>query len=248
MEYYGMTDVGIVRNDNQDAYLSVMNNGGDYFHLVCDGIGGGNAGNVASLKAIQFLGEEFSTTSAFHDLDAAQSWIFAAIQKVNDYVFTMSKKTLAYEGMGTTLVGLFIGKSGKFVVNVGDSRAYLLTSTSLIQLTQDHTLAQELYKNGEIKKNEINSHPKRNVLTNAIGIVSRVLIDFNEVNDGDMVLLCSDGLHGYILEDSIRRVLQLEDYTLRQKAERLIELANNAGGYDNVTVILIDLSEVDNYE
>ncbi|MDR1794202.1 MAG: Stp1/IreP family PP2C-type Ser/Thr phosphatase [Erysipelotrichaceae bacterium] len=243
MKYYGSSDIGRVRTANQDSYLTVSNQDGDVFAVVCDGIGGGNAGDVASSLAVRYLGEQFAQVHSFASSKEIQSWLSSCFAKANDYIYHSAQINSQMAGMGTTCVGCVISLQGNFVANVGDSRAYGYDeSGELVQITRDHNVAFDLFKRGEISKQEIATHPKRNIVTKALGMRGTLKPDLFELAPQvSQLLLCTDGLHGYVPEQFIGEVLGNTKYSLRKKVSALIDLANKAGGFDNTTVVLLAL-------
>ncbi len=222
MKCFGATDTGLVRANNQDSYVIASNEVGDVFTLVCDGIGGGNSGDVASQTAIQYFSEVFSANKGFKDEEEALTWLRYQIRKANDTVFSLSTTRREYQGMGTTLVGVLLIPQGSYVINVGDSRAYAsFQDGSFRCLTQDHTLVQDMVNHGELSEEEMMNHPTRND------------------DPADTFLLCSDGLHGYVPDSVIAKVMLDSRQTLQAKSKQLMNLALLQGGYDNITIILI---------
>ncbi len=248
MRYYGVTDKGLVRKSNQDNYIISTNKVGDVFAIVCDGIGGGRGGDVASKMAIDYFSEVFSQNNGFIDLEEAKTWVRFHISKCNERVYIKSSTTNIYKGMGTTLTGVIIASFGKLVINIGDSRVYGVDDYGLFkQLTQDHTLVQDMVRHGEITEQEAINHPKKNVLTNALGVWSNVRVDiepyYGKLYD---ILICSDGLFGYVKSEEIEKVMLTDELTTTLKARKLLNLAIRAGGYDNITIIIIELGNGDN--
>lgn len=241
MKLAGMSDIGLIRQQNQDNYAIVTSNNGDKLAMVCDGIGGALSGDVASLCAVRYMSEVFGKHNGFSSLNAAKIWIEEKLNETNDLIFTKMASSKEYEGMGTTFVGLMILDVGVIVANVGDSRAYSLQDEHLIQITEDHSLVTELLSKGEITKEESLSHPQRNVLTNALGVVGNLRVDIFELSQADQtVLLCTDGLSGYVSAVIIEKILNDSTLSLNKKLKLLIDAANNAGGYDNTTVVLCE--------
>ncbi|NLC34758.1 MAG: Stp1/IreP family PP2C-type Ser/Thr phosphatase [Erysipelothrix sp.] len=235
----GKSDIGLVRVNNEDNYIIVNNQDDNTLMLVCDGIGGSKAGEIASLTAIKFMAHAFSHTTNFTTVISAKLWLEKNLRLANDEVALFAEQNLEYEGMGTTLVGAMIFNQYTIIINIGDSRAYILKDNTLKQVTQDHSLVNELLNNGQITSDEIDFHPQRNVLTNALGIASNVRIDLLEVNQYDTLLLCSDGLSGYVSESIIERILN-QVGNVEVHLNQLIQVAHEAGGYDNITVILAE--------
>jgi len=244
MKYYGLSDIGKQRETNQDSYIIVTNKVNDVFALVCDGIGGGKSGDIASSTTTNFIAEAFVEHEGFASCEEVKSWLKKIILKVNDHVFALSTTDKKYDGMGTTLVGVLISDKGNFVVNVGDSRAYYYNKEDgLVTITEDHNMAMELYRRELIKKEEIETHPQRNILTNAVGVVGNIRVDILPIEKkGKTIMLSTDGLHGYVSEAEIKEVMG-KKASLQKKAKELIALANEGGGFDNTTIILIELKE-----
>lgn len=248
MKYFGASDVGLHRKQNQDSYITVENAAHDLLLVVCDGIGGGLAGDVASHMAVTHLKERFLQENNFSDDVEVKRWLKKVIQEANDLIFMQSAKSLEQKGMGTTCVGVLITQNTTYIFNVGDSRIYAAYGNEFICLTEDHSFVQDLIKAGEITEEEAKHHPNRNMLTNALGIWDSVKIDINKIHDEySMLLICSDGLHGYVREADICAVL-MEKVDIRTKVYKLIELSKNAGGYDNVSVILAEKGTGDQHE
>ncbi len=240
MKIAGRSDIGLVRSSNQDNYLIIENKGGNTLALVCDGIGGAKAGDVASLMVIKYIGEAFSSTERFNSSTSAKLWIEKLLHQANDEVFSSTLTNSDYEGMGTTLVGALFVEDEILIANVGDSRAYVLYNDILKQVTTDHSLVNDLVRTGQIEVQEAQSHPQRNILTNALGVVSNLKVDIFNIKHAKKILLCSDGLSGYVSKDVIYDIIS-KDEALETMLSKLITAANDAGGYDNTTGIVIDL-------
>ncbi len=250
MKCYGITDRGILRKTNQDSYVIAYNEVGDVFAMVCDGIGGGNGGDVASHLAIRHFSEAFSMNQGFEHFEEVQYWVRKEITKCNRRIYETGKLTEALKGMGTTLSGVLICKCGRFIINIGDSRVYGYSQDgSFKQLTTDHTLVQDMIMHGELSVDEAENYPKKNVLTNALGVWSTVKCDIEMHNEPLLgFLICSDGLHGYVEEDVIAKIVLDEESAPCLRVRKLLQVALEAGGYDNVTAILIDLEGDSRYE
>lgn len=242
MKVIGITDRGLVRSNNQDSYVLATNEKGELLALVCDGIGGNNSGDVASQEAIQYFSDAFSKNRGFKDVQDVQTWLLYHARKANDAVFSKSVTKKEYYGMGTTLVGILISRVGYFSINIGDSRAYAYNIfDEFYCLTVDHTLVRDMLNHGEITVEQMKNHPKKNVLTNALGIWNDVRADIQQIHDEVKIfLVCSDGLHGYVDEQKIAAVLADDDLPLQKKAKRLMNAALFAGGLDNITILLIE--------
>lgn len=243
MKYYGMTDRGKLRKNNQDSYSIATSETGDVFAMVCDGIGGGRGGDVASRMAVTHFSRSFATHRPFRDSEDLRCWLLKEINRANRDIFLAGGRIPQLKGMGTTLTGVLLTSVGRFIVNIGDSRTYSFDEHgALKQLTEDHTLVNEMLKHGELTKEQAQSYPKKNVLTNALGVWEHVRADIlrfeTEVKG---FLICSDGLHGYVDEAVISTIVAREDTDPALRVRHLYTAAMEAGGYDNVTVILIDL-------
>ena len=224
------TDIGRVREQNEDSFLVE-----EPLFAVADGMGGHRGGEVASRLALQTLESLFRRGSG--DLDEQ-------VQEANRAVFERSMLDRRVAGMGTTLTAALFEGDRVRLAHVGDSRAYLLRDGELHQLTEDHTLVRRMVAEGEITEEEARVHPHRNVMTRAIGTDMWVDVDdlVVEMRAGDRLLLCTDGLTGMVPEDRIREVL-VDTPDPQLAADRLVAEANEAGGVDNITVVLVDLHD-----
>lgn len=244
MKYYGSTDIGKLRKINQDSYVIATNVVGDVFAIVCDGIGGGKAGDVASSMAVSHFSVAFAKNTGFIDAQDVKAWLRKEIAQANSEILSRGNSFQELKGMGTTLCGVMITSCGKFVVNIGDSRVYSFNyeTKEFKQLTMDHNLANDMLLHGEITKEEAKEYPKKNVLTNALGVWESVRSDIDTHQEElDGFLICSDGLHGYVKQEDIEEVIFDDHYEPSRKVRKLIKKALDAGGYDNITVILMDV-------
>ena len=229
---HGRSDIGRVRSGNEDALLI----GGNVF-AVADGMGGHRGGEVASAAALDPL--RALDGRAFPSSDAAMLALTEAVAAANATVSQRSYDDSELAGMGTTLTGVLVEGRDALLVHVGDSRAYLLRDGKFLQLTEDHTLVQALIDQGRITRDDVATHPHRSVITRAIGVADDVEIDSQRLtlHDGDRLVLCSDGLSGVVDDATIADVLR--QHGPEEAPERLVELANAAGGPDNITVLVI---------
>ena len=222
------TDIGRVREGNEDAYL----NDAPLF-AVADGMGGHQGGEVASRLALETLEVLFKH---------GRGTLADQVREANRAVFERSGRDAAVAGMGTTLTAA-VAEAGRLrLAHVGDSRAYLLRDGRLRMLTEDHTLVQRMVERGEISEQEADVHPHRSVLTRALGTEPDVQIDEGvlDAQDGDRILLCSDGLTGMVADGQIERILR-DAAEPRDAVRELVRAANTAGGVDNITVVVLDL-------
>jgi protein phosphatase len=237
LEPFGVTDAGKVRRNNEDAYL-VGEGRDETLFVIADGIGGFEAGEVASRIAIEVL-KELEPGAPFE----------AAIREANRRILAFGRGDERLSGMGTTLVALRFGGTRERpvteVAHVGDSRAYLLRGGSLKPLTEDHSLVAELVRSGELTRDQAAEHPQKNLITRALGAEEEVDVDTAvlPVEAGDRILLCSDGLSDMVPEGRISEILADSPGDPETAARRLLSAALDAGGTDNVTVVVVDLKE-----
>ena len=237
------TDVGRKRNTNQD-YASVFENqAGVSLAILADGMGGHQAGDVASQMAVNNIGGRWQE-SAVDSSEKAAQWLIKEIQDENETIYQKGQSKPEYLGMGTTIVSAALLEQSFVLANIGDSRAYLIRNGLLLQLTEDHSLVNELVKSGEITREMAANHPRKNVLTRSLGMPGMVEVDVTNhlwVPD-DYILLCSDGLTNMVSEEDILSIL-LSETSLNEKVSTLIQAANEAGGADNITVLAIHFDE-----
>ena len=169
MEYFSLTDIGLVRSKNQDSYITVYNENRDFLVLVCDGIGGNKAGEVASAEICKYFGKIFPLNKGFKDAQELHTYMKYHVRIASDCVYDMSLRNPDYEGMGTTITGILFSSIGTFVINAGDSRVYGV-SDNLVQLTKDHTLVNELLERHLITEEEAINHPKKHYVTKFLGV------------------------------------------------------------------------------
>lgn len=246
MDIYFQTDVGKRRNTNQD-YAGVFKNRENItLAVLADGMGGHRAGDVASRQAVKELGAEWEQTELVDSEKTAQ-WLIQKIQGENEAIFKRGQEEEALSGMGTTIVALALFSEQFTLANVGDSRAYLLRNRELIQLTEDHSLVNELVKSGQITKEMAVNHPRKNVLTRSVGMPTEVEVDvaIHYCKTGDHLLICSDGLTNMLTDEEISQIIETTA-TLEEAVNTLIDQANQKGGIDNITAILIRVGGIAN--
>lgn len=238
LKAYAITDIGRKRQLNQDfIYLSETPIGNlPNLFVVADGMGGHKAGDYASRYAVETVVEAIGASFEKNPVRI----LGGAIERANTLIRQRAKEDIAYSGMGTTLVAATC--MGKYleVANVGDSRLYIINDR-IEQITQDHSLVEEMVRMGGIDRASARNHPDKNIITRAIGARDYIEADyFNmELRAGDIVLLCSDGLTNMVDDEAIYRILT-EDGSLKDRAEKLVETANQNGGKDNISVIVIE--------
>lgn len=240
MKAIGMSDIGKCRKNNEDAYyLPDDTSPLQALYIVADGVGGSNAGEVASNGAIASFLEY---VKAHKDVQEVTDLMAGGFQSANHMVFEQSKTSEALAEMGTTMVAAIVQDGKAYIAHVGDSRAYLMQKEILNQLTTDHSYVMELVKKGEITREQAASHPERNSITRAVGIEERVETDISvfPVEKGDLLLLCTDGLSDSLTEEELAQMLR-QKKSIRKKAKQLVETANLRGGYDNITLVLVEI-------
>lgn len=242
MESFAMTDIGIRREVNQDYVYCNDNPVGllPNLYIVADGMGGHKAGDFASRFSVTEFERELKEQKARTIIGSMEG----AIRVVNERLLKEAAAEPDYEGMGTTFVAACISEGSLYVLNIGDSRLYLLNEKGTIrQITQDHSLVEEKILRGEIDRRDAKNHPEKNVITRALGAVEQAVPDFFEVElePGDYVVLCSDGLTNMVEDSSIREIVLEEEPSLEEKAVKLIGLANENGGRDNISLVLVHI-------
>lgn len=240
MKAFGKTDKGLVRANNQDTFRIDVRESGLGFIVLCDGMGGARAGNIASERAAdRFLAHIKTADTAQTDTDSLAHIVEEAVAMANTEVFQLSQTSPAYNGMGTTLVGGICVDDRVILANVGDSRAYLIDGSKIAQMTADHSLVEEMVRSGRLTPEEAKVYPGRNLITRAIGVDSTVEADLYEItiHDGQKLLLCSDGLSGLVHDTEIAAIVT-QSASQEEACSRLIERACEAGGNDNITVVL----------
>lgn len=243
MQYYGKTDIGMHRKENQDRIEIPQESNELKLFIVADGMGGANAGGVASQMAIEYvknaIKEGFEETK--YERENIEQLIRKSIIDANKYVYNKSKTTSEYAGMGTTISVALVVKNKVYIGHLGDSRIYRIRKHIMRQLTKDHSYVQELLRNKTITKEEAEKHPQKNILLKVLGCEPEIEPDVmvkGFVKD-DILLLCSDGLTNMIDKDDIHEMILTGKHNLKDTCNNLISRSKNNGGYDNISVILI---------
>ncbi len=241
MKIYSKIDKGVVRHSNQDAYFAGEISQDVTFAVVCDGMGGANAGNIASEIAVKTISEYIINSYRNNmSVDDIIKMLKNAITSANIEIFDKSNSEQALKGMGTTVVAAVVRYKTAVIANVGDSRIYLVND-KLTQLTTDHSIVQTLIETGKITPEDAKVHPRKNVITRALGAETQVAVDVMDYNlsIGDSLLLCTDGLTNFVSEDDILNTFKQND--ISTVCEKLVELANIGGGGDNITAVTLSL-------
>ena len=250
LTYSGTSDVGRKRAHNEDAYLLLSE---ENLYAVADGMGGHASGEVAARIAVEEMSEFFRMTGRDDEAtwpfktDPARTYddnrLLTGVKLANLRIFERAATDQRLRGMGTTLVAASIPKGGRtlLVGHVGDSRAYLFRRGALRQLTEDHSLLNDYRKSRALTPEEIEAFPHKNVIVRALGMKDTVDVDLlrEELEDGDVVLLCSDGLSGMVPDPRIAEILRASVGDLKRASQALVDAANDAGGGDNVTCVLV---------
>lgn len=233
------TDRGKCRENNEDSLFVLPNH---RLYMVADGVGGNRSGEVASRTAVTHVASYVDShpLEEVTDEQQLQKYFLECITGANDEICRMAAEDWNYSGMATTLVVAYIKEDKGYVVNIGDSRAYLVRDGEIMQVSNDHTYVNELLMQGSISEEEAKRHPKRNMITRAVGGDPFVRPDFFrfDLEEGDVILLCTDGLFGELEEETICRMASAES-SMHQLAADLVEAANVHGGRDNISVVCI---------
>ena len=216
------TDAGLIRDNNQDCLQAGTIGEHTLWAVVCDGMGGASGGKIASETAVQISKNIVSHYKEEMGLNSIRSVLFTAVSAANAMIYDMAQNDEDLKGMGTTVVAMIISGDTACIAHAGDSRAYKVGRETLEQITKDHSIVQFLVEQGEITQEEARSHPNKNFITRAVGVQSDIEIDYNEITlaDDDKILICTDGL-------------------TQLSARRLVEKANQHGGQDNISVVVI---------
>lgn len=240
MRIVAKTDVGKVRSSNQDSYAAGEFQNGVAWAVVCDGMGGSAGGNIASATAVKSISERI--TSGYRDgmtSSSIKNLLSTAITNANYEIFDLASANQELRGMGTTVVAAIITHSAVYVAHAGDSRAYIISSDEIRQITKDHSVVQDMVEKGEITPDEAKRHPKKNLITRALGVDEEVKADFSveDTKKDDVLLICTDGLTNFVDPAEIYRVVC--DSKNADFADTLVRLANENGGGDNITVVAV---------
>lgn len=241
MELYGKSDIGLKRETNQDSFY--MENLSENFSLliVCDGMGGVNGGGIASEVAVNSIKEQIKL--AFNesmDQKSIGNLLESAIYNANDAIYQKAQEDLDLNGMGTTVIACIVFYDQLHIIHVGDSRAYFITDNEICQLTTDHSIVQEMLDNGEITRKQAKNHPRKNLITRALGVSDKIPGDYieREIHKGDTLLICTDGLSNYVSIEEIHDCYK-KNNSISNLGNTLISNAKILGGDDNITVAIL---------
>lgn len=241
MNVLGQTHIGLVRENNQDAMEYGTLSDSAQYAVVCDGMGGANGGNIASKIAVEVIGSRIRDAyRESADPGSPELILTSAMATANVGVYDRAQKDEELSGMGTTVVAVITFDHTAYISHVGDSRLYLYRDGALKQVTRDHSVVQEMIESGQITEEEARSHPRKNYITRALGVVSEEYGEYDELEllNGDRLLLCTDGLTNEVLSDDIAAILTKP---AEEATEALVRSALDGGGMDNITVVLMDV-------
>ncbi|MDR1627384.1 MAG: Stp1/IreP family PP2C-type Ser/Thr phosphatase [Oscillospiraceae bacterium] len=241
MKVYSKTDIGLVRQSNQDFIINKIFSESTAWSIVCDGMGGAKAGDVASKTAAIKISEFFEFSLEKGPANDMCQLHLEAIKYANKIIFQSTLKNEELKGMGTTVVIAMVYENCLHISHVGDSRAYLIRDDIITQLTVDHSVVQEMVEKGEITEEAAQKHPRKNLITKALGVNETITCDYNKikVQKNDIIMLCTDGLTNYLNSEEIQKIL-LENNS-ENSIDILINQAKNLGGNDNITVSVIEI-------
>ena len=240
---WGMTDKGIVRRENQDSCAyDIIEEGKLAWGVVCDGMGGAKAGDVASKMAVEAFCTQMDQLGDLEGPPPAEALLRTATEDANRVVYLKAQTDADCIGMGTTLVGLILQEATLWVVNVGDSRAYRITKGGIRRITRDHSVVEDLVARGDLTPEQARSHPQKNLITRALGSEERIRADLyeKELQPGDFLLLCSDGLSNIVTDQELLYEA-IHGGEPSDCCQRLLHITLSRGAPDNVTAVLFQI-------
>lgn len=241
MNIKARSDIGSVRQTNEDSYLYLIKDDLNFIAFVCDGMGGHLGGSFASKATIDVIKETYDELDLTNKNLNVGVWLFETLQKANTLIYKKTLEDDSLRGMGTTVTGVIMFNGTIYYAHVGDSRIYTYSKDDIQQITTDHTYVNSLLLNGLITYKQALKHPKRHVLTNSLGIKRDVSVDIGRIplHDGENILICTDGLHNMLDKKKMLKILS-QSISTEQKVDELIAKALQAGGTDNITLILLE--------
>lgn len=240
MKTVGSSDIGRRRSRNEDAYRFGSFDDGVAWAVVCDGMGGASGGQVASTLAADIVSKKIQKCyNKSMNERSLENLLLSAVTTANVDVFDKAEADSTLSGMGTTIVACVVKNNTACIAHAGDSRAYYIKSDSIEQITKDHSLVQEMLDNGQITKEEFENHPNKNIITRALGVGEDIDIDFNSVtlSENEALIICTDGLSGCVSDEKMLEIYKSSDF--EKLASNLIDEANENGGKDNITVVVL---------
>ncbi len=240
MQINGNTDVGRTRIANEDAFQFGTFDDGTSWAVVCDGMGGVHGGKVASTTAIDMVSQKIRKCyNPSMSISSIENLLLSSITTANCIVYDRGLGDNELEGMGTTIVAAIVKNGEACIAHVGDSRAYIISNDEINLITKDHSLVQEMLDLGQITQSEFEHHPRKNIITRAMGVEEKIEIEFNtvEFNKDDVLILCSDGLSGLVERKDLLEIYKNTEFSTL--SDKYIEAANDNGGVDNITVVVM---------
>ncbi len=239
MEIGAKSDIGFERRINEDAYYISKDH---HFFIIADGVGGNNAGEIASKNAVE-TAALFIENKPFDEIDneeTAYEYLRACIESVNRYIVNLAQNNESYQGMGTTMIVSIVLSNNIYLAHLGDSRGYLIRGKKILQITDDHTVPAELYREGKISYDEAQNHPQRHMITKAIGMLDEIKADIYkiELEEGDIIILCTDGLYGEVNPKELHKVFT-NSQKMQDGCDDLVRLAISRKSKDNITVLAL---------
>ena len=242
MKVYSKSDIGKKRSENQDRVWSAMLDAGAAAIVLCDGMGGENAGSFASETTVNFISERIKRGfRADLNRNSIRNLLITSVTAANNLVYDLAEFDDEMLGMGTTCVAVIVFEQRAYIINVGDSRVYHVFGDNIQQITKDHSYINKLIEDGQITEEESKTHPKRNCLTRAVGAESALTPDYFELDleEDSILMLCSDGLHAYGEDINIAEIIV--NNPINKVCDKLVEYALKNGGRDNITVAIASL-------
>lgn len=235
-----LTDRGLVRGHNEDSGGIYYNSSGDILAIIADGMGGHQAGDVASQMAVSIMQEHWNEHNEFNSPEEVEEWLVKILKHVNTAIYDQALSHDEYAGMGTTIVVTISTNEFVTIAHIGDSRCYLYNESGFQQMTEDHSLVSELVRSGQISPEDAVHHPRKNIVLKALGTEESVSADVQSLSweQGNKILLCSDGLTDKVSNDELGEYVKSTN-SLKDTAQTLIDLANERGGEDNISLIII---------
>lgn len=237
---YGKTDQGKVRANNQDSFALARLSDAAQLAVVCDGMGGERGGGIASRNAVNIIAQHISSNyREMYDEASVRNMMLSAVSVANALVHDMAKKDENLAGMGTTVVACVLRGGLAQILHAGDSRAYLADDGGITRVTRDHSVVQMLIETGELTEEEAAVHPKKHYITRALGVEAELNVEYSEcpLGAGQLLLICTDGLTNHVPEEVLLRTLR--ETPPEEAPQKLIELANERGGSDNITAVVL---------
>lgn|SRR5690625_1488365 len=235
-----LTDRGQVRSHNEDSGGIYYHRSGNLLAIIADGMGGHRAGDVASQMAVSIIQDHWAESEELQTPDEIETWLLEVLQKVNTAIYERALSQDEYAGMGTTIVVTISTDEFITIAHIGDSRCYLYNDNGFQQLTEDHSLVNELLRSGQISEEDAFHHPRKNIVLKALGTEQDVTADIQSLSweRGNKLLLCSDGLTDKVTNDELSEYVKSAT-SLQETTQALIDIANERGGEDNISLIMI---------